>query len=93
MKEINKKTFGLLAIAVISIVGIAVVVSAEEADEAPPSIYDVNRNGVVNFQDAGLCWTYVRDEIDDPYGNLLYDVNCDGAVDWTDCMDIWYNRD
>lgn len=57
-------------------------------------IYDVNRNGVINFQDAGLCWNYmITPEIHDLHGNFLYDVNMDGNVNFQDCGLIWINRD
>jgi len=56
-------------------------------------ICDVNRDGRINFQDAGLCHVYIQDEVDDYYGNLLYDVNIDGIVDNMDVMFIWNNRD
>ena len=56
-------------------------------------IYDVNRDGVINFQDAGLCWVYIEDDVDNEYGNLLYDVNMDGQVNFQDCGLIWVNRD
>lgn len=57
-------------------------------------IYDVNRDTVINFQDAGLCWTYIQhDEWHCEYGDLLYDVNMDGQVNFQDCGLIWVNRD
>ena len=57
-------------------------------------IYDVNRDGIINFQDAGLCWTYITNpEIHCEFGDLLYDVNMDGQVNFQDCGLIWVNRD
>ena len=57
-------------------------------------IYDVNRDMVINFQDAGLCWIYITTpELHDVHGDLLYDVNCDGQVNFQDCGLIWVNRD
>ncbi len=57
-------------------------------------IYDVNRNGVINFQDARLCWSYAIDYVNRTfYGDLLYDVNMDGNVNFQDCGLIWVNRD
>ena len=56
-------------------------------------IYDVNRDGTINFQDAGLCWVYIQNNLDDPYGDLLYDVNMDGQVNFQDAGLIWINRD
>lgn len=56
-------------------------------------IYDVNRDTIINFQDAGLCWTYIQSGVTDPYAELLYDVNCDGQVNFQDCGLIWINRD
>ena len=57
-------------------------------------IYDVNRNGIINFQDAGLCWVYAIDHDNRTfYGDLLYDVNMDGQVNFQDAGLIWVNRD
>ena len=57
-------------------------------------IYDVNRDTVINFQDAGLCWVYVTTpEIHCEFGDLLYDVNMDGKVNFQDAGLIWINRD
>ena len=57
-------------------------------------IYDVNRDGRINFQDAGLCWTYITTpENHCEYGDLLYDVNMDGQVNFQDAGLIWVNRD
>lgn len=56
-------------------------------------IYDVNRDTIINFQDAGLCWVYIQSGVTDPYAELLYDVNCDGMVNFQDCGLIWVNRD
>jgi len=57
-------------------------------------IYDVNRDMVINFQDAGLCWFYVtHDEVHCEFGDLLYDVNMDHQVNFQDCGLIWVNRD
>ena len=57
-------------------------------------IYDVNRDGTINFQDAGLAWVYATTpEIHDMHGDLLYDVNMDGQVNFQDAGLIWINRD
>jgi len=57
-------------------------------------IYDVNRDGVINYQDAGLCWVYTTTpEIHCEFGDLLYDVNMDGQVNFQDAGLIWVNRD
>lgn len=56
-------------------------------------IYDVNRDGTINFQDAGLCWVYIQNDLGDSYGDLLYDVNMDGQVNFQDCGIIWVHRD
>jgi len=57
-------------------------------------IYDVNRDGVINFQDSGLCWVYATTpELHDLHGDLLYDVNCDGRENFMDAGLIWVNRD
>ncbi len=52
--------------------------------------YDVNNNGIVNFQDAGIVWTH-RTSIA-PYDGL-YDVNQDGQVNFMDAGLTWVNRD
>jgi len=54
------------------------------------SRYDVNNDGSVNFQDAGLCWVH-RDSVV-PY-EALYDVNSDGTVNFQDAGLCWVNRD
>jgi len=54
------------------------------------SLYDVNNNDVVNFQDAGLCWVN-RDSVVDYDG--LYDVNQNGGVNFQDAGLCWVNRD
>ena len=57
-------------------------------------IYDVNRDGVINFMDAGLAWSYATSpELHDFHGDLLYDVNMDGQVNFQDAGLIWVNRD
>jgi len=54
------------------------------------SRYDVSNNGVVNFQDAGLCWVN-RDSVVAYDG--LFDVNQDGTVNFQDAGLCWINRD
>ncbi len=54
------------------------------------SRYDVNNNGVVNFQDAGIVWTHRTSIV--PYDGL-YDVNQDGQVNFMDAGLTWVNRD
>ena len=54
------------------------------------SRYDVSNNGVVNFQDAGLCWVN-RDSVVDYDG--LFDVNQNGVVNFQDAGLTWVNRD
>jgi len=96
MEKINKVWKGgilVIVVATIMLVGAGVVVLGENDEANLNRIYDVNRDGIINFQDAGLCWLYIRDGIDDPYGNLLFDVNIDGIVDENDYKSIWYNRD
>jgi len=57
-------------------------------------IYDVNRNGIINFQDAGLCWAYGNDPGNYTFhGDLLYDVNMDGQVNFQDAGLCYINRD
>ena len=64
------------------------------SEEGCNRIYDVNRDGIINFQDAGLCWVYITTpEIHDLHGDLLYDVNMDGQVNFQDAGLIWVNRD
>ena len=53
------------------------------------SIYDVNNDDVINFQDAGLCW--VNRDTAVPY-NATYDVNQDGTVNFQDAGLCWVNR-
>jgi len=65
-----------------------------KADGGCNRIYDVNRDGRINFMDAGLAWTYsTTPEIHDMHGDLLYDVNMDGTVNFQDAGLIWVNRD
>ncbi len=54
------------------------------------SRYDVNSDGKVNFQDAGLVWIHRTSEV--PYDGL-YDVNQDGKVNFQDAGLTWINRD
>jgi len=54
------------------------------------SRYDINNNGVVNFQDAGLVWAH-RTSIADY--DALYDVDNDGQVNFQDAGLTWINRD
>jgi hypothetical protein len=53
------------------------------------SRYDVNNNGLVNFQDAGLVWIHRTNLV--PYDGL-YDVNQDGQVNFQDAGLAWVNR-
>ena len=89
----NKKKLFLYAGVLMTILFLIGTISITGDGENPNRIYDVNRNGVINFQDAGLCYIYYHYEIDNEYGNLLYDVNFDGIVDEADCIEIWVNRD
>jgi len=52
--------------------------------------YDIDNNGVVNFQDAGLVWIHRTSEVD---YNALYDVNQDNLVNFSDAGITWINRD
>jgi hypothetical protein len=54
------------------------------------SRYDVNNNGIVNFQDAGLVWAHRAGEA--AYDGI-YDVNDDSTVDFVDAGLTWTNRD
>jgi len=54
------------------------------------SRYDVNGNGIVNFQDAGLTWVHRDTEY--PYDHF-YDMDDDFDVDYTDSGIVWANRD
>jgi len=96
MKKTNIICGLLLVVAVCSTIVVAAMPAEKivhQNGENCNRIYDVNRDGRINYQDAGLCFVYVRDNIDDPYGNLLYDVNIDGVVDDSDYLLIWQNRD
>ena len=54
------------------------------------SRYDVNNNGVVNFQDAGLVWVHRTTQA---MYEGIYDVNNDGQVNFMDAGLTWINRD
>jgi hypothetical protein len=54
------------------------------------SRYDVNNNGVVNFQDAGLIWIHRTSKVD--YDGI-YDVNQNGIVNFQDMGLTWVNMD
>jgi hypothetical protein len=55
------------------------------------SRFDVNNNGIVNFQDAGLVWAHRTSEV--AYDGI-YDVNGDGStVNFADAGMTWANRD
>lgn len=89
----DKKKIGIYAgvlLVILTVIG-TVNITGDEQNEN--RIYDVNRNGVINFQDAGQCYVYYTNEINDEYGNLLYDVNFDGIVNEDDAVEIWMNRD
>ena len=99
----NKKIITAIVLVILFAVGLSccVVTNNEECPECPEEeciginrIYDVNRDGKINFQDAGLCWVYIQDEeLHCEFGDLLYDVNIDGVVDMQDSNLIWINRD
>jgi len=57
--------------------------------------YDVNDNGVVNFQDAGLTWIHRTMPMCDPPNEYdsTYDMDCDLDVDIVDYITVWQNRD
>ena len=84
---------GVLLVTIVFICSSIVTSNNTRNGDGLNRIYDVNRDGNINFQDAGLCWTYIQDDTDDPYGNLLYDVNMDGQVNFQDAGLIWTNRD
>jgi len=52
--------------------------------------YDVNKDGVVDFQDAGLVWIHRSSQV--PY-ETYYDMNDDGVVDFQDAGIVWIHRD
>ena len=52
--------------------------------------YDVNNDGKVSFQDAGLCWVHRTTLV--PYDSI-YDVNEDYVVNFQDVGLCWVNRD
>jgi hypothetical protein len=67
------------------------------------AIYDINRNGIVDYEDACEVLYYLKHGLSIPedwvfnkYGNpyeKLYDVNRDGNVNKQDVEDIWMNCD
>jgi hypothetical protein len=70
-----------------------------EIPECPKSrIYDVNRDGTIDFSDVQIVLNYIGKKHSN-FNNaftgyhLLYDVNVDQKVDMTDAEDIWANRD
>lgn len=73
----------------------------EDCDRNP--IYDVNRDGIINFEDSSLIWDYIGSDMGyreskfyGKYGNawnLLYDVNCDGKVNNDDAQSVWNHCD
>jgi hypothetical protein len=54
------------------------------------SKYDVNQDGDVDYQDAGLVWIHRTSIV--PY-DPLYDVNNDGTVNFQDAGIVWIHRD
>jgi hypothetical protein len=54
------------------------------------SRYDVNNNGRVNYQDAGLVWIHRTSEVE--YDGL-FDVDQNGIVNYADAGLTWVNRD
>ncbi len=89
----NKKKVILYAGAILMVlffIGTVITMGNEPTENR---IYDVNRNGEINFQDAGLTYVYYYNEVSNEYGDLLYDVNFDGVVNEDDCIDIWMHRD
>lgn len=84
----------LIVVAAFVLVGSAGSIEKASSDGGCNRIYDVNRDKVINFQDAGLCWIYATSpELHDFHGDLLYDVNMDGRVNFQDAGLIWVNRD
>jgi len=60
------------------------LVWANRVGQAPYNeIYDVNKDGTVNYQDAGLVHIHRYNP---------YDVNLDGTVDFDDVMETWNHR-
>lgn len=70
-----------------------------EIPEYPKSrIYDVNRDGRINFNDVKIVLNYTNEKhgkisLQISGYNLLYDVNVDSLVDMKDAEEIWANRD
>ena len=99
MKSKKKVVCYAGVLCVIAILGVGVVSSNPSSIGKSDGvgcnrIYDVNRNEIINFQDAGLTWIYITTpEIHNEFGDLLYDVNYDGQVNFQDCGLIWVNRD
>ena len=103
MKKTTKKIMLVIAVAAIFASVSATTISAtlggnsrniEPLNTNCNRIYDVNRDEIINFQDAGLTWIYITTpEIHNKFGDLLYDVNYDDQVNFQDCGLIWINRD
>jgi len=58
-------------------------------------IYDISRNGIISLHDVEMTWRYITmgDEYHCWEGDLLFDVNCDGLVNFQDCGLIWVHRE
>ena len=52
--------------------------------------YDINKDGDVDFQDAGLVWIHRSSQT---LYDETYDVNTDGEVDFQDAGLVWMHRD
>ena len=94
----NKKIifYAGVIVTTITLIGVVSATSFEKTSKicGCNRIYDVNRDGVIDFQDSDLCWNYVTDDsLHDMHGDLLYDVNMDGRVNFQDAGLIWIHRD
>lgn len=66
-------------------------------------VYDVNRDGKIDYDDVKKVWRYIVNDYDlqeewfygrnMDYRKLLYDVNCDGRVDELDAFEVLENMD
>ena len=46
-----------------------------------------------NITDSAIWSIFGSYKVYNKYAELLYDVNCDGDVNWDDIVDIWEHRD
>lgn len=86
-----KKGYILLILIIFGIIIYLAWQSTGQEEQCVPGQYDVNRDGIVDYRDAGLIWTHQTTE-GHKY-EMKYDMNCDGVVDDTDADLVWEHRD